>query len=281
MQGWLLNMQKFGPDPVNEAQWRALDEIGTPWTPLDSADWMLAIDDTDNLTSRGTGFLARQLALQLAQEGLADVKGITRHQLLVDPRIPYTSHNSSACLVISKLDDAQAVFDYTCNYLLKESAEGSDAGTVLIRRALIPEEVFVFGKAAKVSVLEQCDAVAMAKRNGIPMAGLTGTGGGVIGALAAVGLSASGRDGRFLWIKKLRSMSGAHKSVEELERETGVTVQSARDAGIRIEKNERVDLGEWPRAVLLNEKPTLLVEKADEPDFSGWRSASKNFVRQF
>ncbi|GGI53454.1 hypothetical protein [Oxalicibacterium solurbis] len=271
-------MQQFGRDPVNETQWRALDAIGAPWQSPSPHDWLLAIDDTDNLTSRGTGFLARQLALRLGEHGLADVKAITRHQLLVDPRIPYTSHNSSACLVLAAIKDRRAVFDYTCDYLLKESAEGSDAGTVLVRRDALPQEMRDFGAAAKVSVLEQNDARALAARHGIDMAGLTGTGGGVIGALAATGLNASGRDGRFLWIKRLRSMSCERHSAATLQQLTGIAVQTI--DGNAIPHDDIVDLGEWPRAVFVNEHPTLLVEKTDEPIFSGWRSASKNHIRQ-
>ena len=46
------------------------------------------------LETHGTGRRARQLGEVLAADGLAEVDGITRHQLLIDPRIPYTSHNS-------------------------------------------------------------------------------------------------------------------------------------------------------------------------------------------
>jgi hypothetical protein len=56
----------------------------------------IGLDDTDNKTSRGTGRLARAIAESLAERYA--VRGITRHQLLVDPRVPYTSHNSSATL---------------------------------------------------------------------------------------------------------------------------------------------------------------------------------------
>ena len=67
---------------------------------------LIGIDDTDNLESRGTGFRARQLGGRLAEAGLGKVRGITRHQLFVHPSIPYTSHNSSACLDVD-LDDAR------------------------------------------------------------------------------------------------------------------------------------------------------------------------------
>ncbi len=52
----------------------------------------VGLDDTDNKTSRGTGYLARMVAASLSDR--FKVWGVTRHQLLVDPRVPYTSHNS-------------------------------------------------------------------------------------------------------------------------------------------------------------------------------------------
>jgi len=65
---------------------------------LVAIDLLLAVDDTDNLHSRGTGFLCQQLLAHLQAAGLGTPLGATRHQLLLDHRIPYTSHNSSACI---------------------------------------------------------------------------------------------------------------------------------------------------------------------------------------
>jgi hypothetical protein len=58
----------------------------------------IGLDDTDNLESRGTGWLARDIAAELSAD--YPVVGVTRHQLLVDPRVPYTSHNSSAAITL-------------------------------------------------------------------------------------------------------------------------------------------------------------------------------------
>ncbi len=63
-----------------------------------STRWLLAIDDTDNAESIGTGRLARMLAAHLEEANLFAEPGVTRHQLLVHPDIPYTSHNSAACI---------------------------------------------------------------------------------------------------------------------------------------------------------------------------------------
>lgn len=55
---------------------------------------LVSIDDTDNLESRGTGEIASLLAKLLEEREWGKAQVITRHQLLVHPDIPYTSHNS-------------------------------------------------------------------------------------------------------------------------------------------------------------------------------------------
>jgi thiazole biosynthesis protein thiG len=60
-------------------------------------EFLLCIDDTDELGGEiSTGSLAQEIALEISS--FAKVSFITRHQLLLDPRINYTSHNSSMCL---------------------------------------------------------------------------------------------------------------------------------------------------------------------------------------
>jgi hypothetical protein len=65
----------------------------------------IGFDDTDNLDADvGTGKLARRFEA-LLPEGCR-LRGVVRQQLLVDDRIPYTSHNSSACLIVEVPDIA-------------------------------------------------------------------------------------------------------------------------------------------------------------------------------
>ena len=54
--------------------------------------YLIGMDDTDNLESRGTGHMARQVAVTLEADHV--ILGVIRHQLLVDPRVPYTKRNS-------------------------------------------------------------------------------------------------------------------------------------------------------------------------------------------
>ena len=106
---------------------------------------LLGIDDTDNLETRGTGHRVRQLADWLAQNKLAHPLGITRHQLLVDARIPYTSHNSSACFAL-ETENADDVWEAAREFLLRESAVGSDAGLCLVQWNSIHADVLDWGR---------------------------------------------------------------------------------------------------------------------------------------
>ena len=84
---------------------------------------LIGIDDTDNLESRGTGFLARQLAGEIEKASAGIVEGISRHQLFVHDDIPYTSKNSAACLLVR--DGKAGLLQSICRqYLLEKAAPG-------------------------------------------------------------------------------------------------------------------------------------------------------------
>lgn len=243
----------------------------------------VGIDDTDNLESRGTGFRARQLAARIIETGLGLVHGITRHQLFVSPEIPYTSHNSSACLAVT-LSKTAAIADLAtfCRaFLEKESAPGSDAGLCIRSGTGVPDAVKDFGGRAKDSVLTAADAHELAKANGCHLEGVTGDHGGVIGALSAVGLRAAGIDGRFIWVQGLREMARTRLSLQSLLGRTGVDCVQTRDGLVLDDPLEQIDLGEWPRPVLRAHKAALLVEENDDRSHAYWRVVPKDYLKRF
>src|SRR5215475_9533423 len=119
--------------------------------------YLLGVDDTDNLESRGTGHRVRELADWLISNQVAEPQGITRHQLLVDPRIPYTSHNSSACIVLDTTQE-DSVWELSREFLKEHSADGSDVGLCMTTWDSIADEVIVFGQRAKLEVLTMLEA---------------------------------------------------------------------------------------------------------------------------
>ncbi len=242
---------------------------------------LLGIDDTDIIGSRGTGFLSRQLASELEENKLGNIVSITRHQLLVHPDIPYTSQNSSACLMINS-NNTEAIRDYAASYLIKNCPEGSDAGLCMLPNESIRNEIVDFGFDAKRRVLEIKDAYELAEKNSIYLEGFLGNKQGVIGALAAVGLRISGNDGRYIWlkgVKELRELKADIFLASELKELLSLDSIATSD-DIQATDNERIQGSDWIRPVLKDNKTILLVEKTNNSDDYEWKVASKDFVRK-
>ena len=238
--------------------------------------FLVGIDDTDNLESRGTGYRARQLGEVLARAGMSSV-GITRHQLLVDPRIPYTSHNSSACLEVTCNSALEAELAPMCRqFLIGTSAPGSDAGLCIVRRDRVSDDVVTFGRRAKVDALAIDAADALARARDIDLVGLTGTGGGVIGALAAVGLRAGGNDGRFLWLPGLRELQGVHTATEIAAQVPLDAIET--ETGQAPRPGDRVSVGEWPRAIMRAGRVVLVIEEESGEQYQ-WVVAAKPRIK--
>lgn len=235
--------------------------------------YLIGIDDTDNLESRGTGHRARQLADWLNENQLAVPRGITRHQLLVDPHIPYTSHNSSACLSI-ETENPNDVWDASQEFLLRESAPGSDAGLALANWDSINDCALSFAKRAKIAVLTMPEAEQTASQCGIRLVGLTGTHGGIIGALSAVGLHRAGNDGRFLWLPGLRELKGKYPVLEIQSK--GHVDRVCTLSHVNLHDKTIVDVGEWVRPVLREGKSTLYVEEINHE----WHIIPKEYIKK-
>jgi len=234
--------------------------------------YLIGIDDTDNLESRGTGHRVRELTDWMSTNHLAEPLGITRHQLLVDPRIPYTSHNSSACVSVNS-ERPEDVWDASRQFLLMTSAVGSDVGLCLVSWNAITDEVLSFGRRAKAEVLTMPEAQETASRSKIRCEGLTGTGGGVIGALAGIGLHRAGNDGRFLWLPGLRDLKGKYPIEEILAKGHIERVCTVDDE--ELAAKDIVDVGEWVRPILRNGKSTLYVEEQNHE----WHILSKDRIK--
>ena len=243
--------------------------------------YLIGIDDTDNPDSRGPGFRPRQLSGRLTEAGLAVTRGITRHQLLVHPDIPYTSHNSSACLDVELAGGSFDTLAGFCrDYLGAESAPGSDAGLCIAAFDSVPESAVEFGRSAKQVVLTREGARELAARVGLHLEGVTGDHMGMIGALSAEGLRKSGHDGRFIWLKGVRELSGT-ASAAHLLQATGIDSVETVD-GEAIPQEAEVHVDPWPRPVLLNGRAVLLAQKKREDNAGNeWELLPKETIRRY
>ncbi len=246
---------------------------------------LVSIDDTDNIDSRGTGELAAMLAQLLEEQGWGKAQDVTRHQLLVHPDIPYTSHNSCMCF---SADIGAAYLEtyitYAGEFLKRESAPGSDPGLCIVALENLgsPEKLIAFGYKAKEHIICKEEAYQLAGRLHIHLSEHGGTGQGVIGAMAGAGLRMTGNDGRFRGKFKIR-VAGEVASVAEIKHQTGVEVVKSLDGLVLLSNNDRVRLGETVKAVLLDGKSTLLVfpTGVDNPDQVQWQTCSKNQLKVY
>ena len=241
---------------------------------------LIGIDDTDNLETRGTGYRARCLGDALVDAGLADLHSITRHQLLVDPRIPYTSHNSSACLQVNARVSTDDIQTFCRQFMLEVAADGSDVG-LCVADVDAATRVVDYGLRAKQEVLDQDVALRTAASLGIRLEGLTGTRGGIIGALAGIGLYVHGDDGRYIWLRQVRELRGSSVSVGALKAATGMDDVIEFDSGTVVDREQAViDLGCWARPVRVAGRSVLLVEKSSDGQVD-YTVADKQRIKQF
>ncbi|ULP47863.1 hypothetical protein [Mycolicibacter virginiensis] len=256
-------------------------------TVFAGVDLLIGIDDTDDQFSPGTGRRARALLRELADAGLGSEAGATRHQLLVDDRVPYTSHNSSACLAWrSPGSDPHAVRDeiigFVAGFLERVCPPAADPGLAVAIPADLADTgpLVDFGRRAKREVLQRAQARRLGDALGVHVSGHGGTHDGVLGALAAVGLQLSGNDGLFITLPGLGNLP-TETTVEELR--ASVPIDDARDgSGHRPAPGELIELGDWVRPVLLDGRAVLLL---DPPVHHGegrrrWRTAPRSVVKK-
>ena len=191
------------------------------------------------------------------------MEGVVRQQLLVDERIPYTSHNSSACVMVDapdaswvKLLTARAI-----EHVKRHSLEGSDPGLCIACEGNgTLANLIAFGRTCTSRVVTQKEALEAASKS--HLSGHGGTNDGIIGAAAAVGLTASGWSGRFIEYGKLRKFSDPIR-VFELEQSNIVVLSNDRDATVPAPK-DIVHTKGWLRPRLWGRRAVLLVTPKGE-----------------
>lgn len=229
----------------------------------------IAIDDTDNLETMGTGRLSRMLAGELESRGLTGPASVTRHQLLVHPDIPYTSHNSSACLACDALAAPDAVFAAAREFMEAHLHQGANPGLCVCPADAVPPELPALGGRAQREVIPLEQGYELAEGGGI-MAWRHGpTGQGVIGAMSAVGLRSTGEDGRFIHLAGIRKVTG-ELCVADLLARTGVDAVATPE-GLELDGAEVVDTAGWVRPSLRGGRAVFLVARQD----GSWRPAIK------
>jgi hypothetical protein len=243
----------------------------------------MCIDDTDNIDSRGTGELASMLVDDVERNHWGICSYITRHQLLVHPDVPYTSHNSSMCFSAEIGEgNMENLIAYASAFLERESAEGSDPGLCVAVSGRLdnPSAIIEFGRKAKQYVVTQNEAYELAGRFGIHLSAHGGTGHGVIGALAGVGLRMSGNDGRMRGGLEIGTENSIVK-VSDICAHPHVDAVKSLDGNV-LRSDELIILGDKVKTVLRDEESVLLVIPSEGmADSARWQTCPRQLLKKF
>jgi hypothetical protein len=235
--------------------------------------YLIGIDDTDNQKSPDTSSLGWQLGLKLETDGSSRLISVTRHKLLQNPALPGVRSNSAACLLVESQAESRRDLELACRqYLLHASAPGSDPGFALTPWSQVTPAVVTWGKQAKQELLDRQGAISLARQTGISIAGLTGNGNGVIGALAAIGLFHTGNDGRYAWLPGLRELQGIY-GVEDLMTACPFD-RLENEYGRRPISRDQILFGEKARPILRDGKALLLLKASEKGLPYEWETLS-------
>jgi hypothetical protein len=224
---------------------------------------MICMDDTDNLESKGTGWLVEDACRAMTAMGWGRYSMISRHQLFVHPDIPYTSHNSSMVFTAETDVSGEEYARFLSAYLVEHSAPGSDPGLCIAQELSSDarQTLMDFGLRAKKEVLTKDQAYALAKKLGVHLSEHGGTGGGIIGALAGIGLRLHGNDGRFRGWYHL-GQAGSIMTAGEIRSYDNIEDIRTPD-NAPIEDTKRICISDQLKTICMNGKSTLLVHPAE------------------
>lgn len=229
----------------------------------------VGIDDTDMPETAGTNQLARALVALVADRFRCG--RIVRHQLLDDPRVPYTSKNGSASILLEPRGEFSGELTDLISALRARMLDwyvpGSDPGLCVTTN--VPPALTAFGQRCQRELVTRDEAERLAKQHGLHLEGLGGTCGGMIGALAAVGLAATGDDGRVVVHGEWPDDLSGRQPVEALM-DRGVAVQCFGTGDLVREGH--VDIGKHLRPNLREGRIVQFVTSVKTPGGLEWQA---------
>ena len=231
----------------------------------------LGLDDTDILGSPGTNQIAMALAIKLKELEI-DTTMILRHQLWYDSCVPYTSKNGSASMQLECKSgiDFPTLAGFCKEFLLSHFVEGSDPGLCLATedqaKSLVSQ-----GWRTTAEWVYPAEVIEKAKETGCLLWSIAGRDHGIVGALAAAGLAASGEQGRVVFHQSGYGEIRGIISVEKLQELGIVVIEESSNMKVSMGK---VDLIKKLRPNIRGGKVVLFVEKGLE--FDSWTALKRN-----
>ncbi|QCD53388.1 hypothetical protein [Campylobacter sp. RM16192] len=219
----------------------------------------ISIDDTDEIGYlKSTGMLTEMMA-EFIDSNFAPCSFVSRHQLFIDERINYTSHNSSMCFT-THLDENEfvKVIKFVEKLLIDESAPSSEPGFAIAfeDEILNINEFIKFGKRAKCEYITKDEAYSEAAKQNIYLKELKNAGHSIIGTLSGIALRLDGNDGR---VKGKTKMPKDEMSVKELL-DLGFCDEVLDENFNLVDKKEKIITKSKLKLIVKNFKAVLLVK---------------------
>lgn len=231
----------------------------------------LGLDDTDIPGSPGTNQIAMALGIKLKELGI-ETHIILRHQLWYDPIVPYTSKNGSASMLLNCSDniDIPDLANHCKDFLLRHFIAGSDPGLCIATEHQAKSLIDHGWRTTREFVTPQ-EAIEKSTLAGCLLWSIAGRDHGMVGALAAVGLAASGEQGRVVFH---HLGYGEKRGIISVENLLEYGIQTVEESTGKIIKDGRVDLLKKLRPNIRGNKVVLFVEKG--PETGSWLALKRN-----
>lgn len=228
-----------------------------------SEQFTIGIDDTGEPDGRGTSQLARTWSDFVELESFGQSLGVTRHQLWESSKVPSAGKNRSLAIVIETQRTVLEVEDQIVDFVRANAAPKANAAiAVLSRHSDIPHAL-AFGRRSQQELLLLADAERYAAESNVLLRGLGGNRNGMIGALAATGLRAGGKDGLFIALSGIRALEGRVTAGQIRDRTTLEHIVDE-DTGEELDRDDMIDTLDWVRPRMTEDKPVLLTKRSPD-----------------
>lgn len=242
----------------------------------------VGIDDSVQLDGAKAGETASILARFIEEKGWGKGAIPSRHRLYPHPSTGCKKHNTARSFSADMEEQHLADFiDYACNLIKRTGSPDCNAGLAIAIPELMENtnDLVAYAYRVKEELVSKAEALAFGGQPGLYLFELGGSGQGVIGALAGVGLRMTGNDGQFRGKLHIGTGEDYIATVKEILDNSYVEQVKNMDFE-NIDDNENVRMGEKVKVVLLDNKYTLMVFPTDI-DYPKWQTSTTNMLRVF
>jgi hypothetical protein len=171
---------------------------------------------------------------------------------------------------------------FSSAYLKKYSAPGSDPGLCIVEESeqLDKEALIQFGREAKSTILNKDKAYNLASILNVHLSEHGGTGDGVIGALAGIGLRLKGDDGRFRGWFTLGGKGEETTAADLRKHPSVIDVIDEKGRSLRPESPIRIT-DEKIKTILHNHIQVIPVTRSQDSQIEYWETMSRKDVKKY